>query len=226
VLARILETLRSARWATLCVIQLRILLGFAFLPAGLKKLLDQPFTDPQNAGRFHDFLHAFHATGWFYQFVGAVQLVAAALLITQRFATAGAFLAMPVIATITMFCWSTGVVPTAIVATLMCLGTAGLLLWDLPRWRLVFAGDHREHTLHLPARGAPVHMPLWQACGVAIVVLYFGACIAMGGVYRPKGMELDQPGFYVMPVILLLPLVTLMLDQRRVAAARRGASRT
>lgn len=224
-LARIFASLRSARWATLCVVNLRILIGFAFLPSGLKKLLDQPFTDPHNTGRFHEFLHAFHATGWFYQFVGTVQLVAATLLITQRFATVGAFLAMPVITTITMFCWSTGVVPTAIVATLMCLGTAGLLVWDLPRWHLVFAADDaRASTARFPdpTRGQPViDMRLWQACGIAIVALYFGACLAMGGVYRPKGMDLHHPAFYVMPAILLLPVVTLILDQRRVAAARR-----
>lgn len=226
-LARILDTLRSTRWATLCVVNLRILLGFAFLPAGLKKVLDQPFTDPDNTGRFHDFLHAFYATGWFYQSVGVIQLVAATLLITQRFATAGALVMLPVITTITMFCWSTEVIPTAIVATLMLLGTGALVLWDVPRWRLLFADEDGV----LPRDGArtgraSIQPRLWQACGVAIVTLYFGTCLAMGSVYRPKGMELDQPAFYVMPVILLLPLVTLVLDQRHVARARRRATHT
>ena len=45
------------------IIVLRMLIGFAFIPAGLKKLLGQPFTDPANTGVFHEFLHAFHATG-------------------------------------------------------------------------------------------------------------------------------------------------------------------
>jgi uncharacterized membrane protein YphA (DoxX/SURF4 family) len=225
VLAKLLATLRSARWATLCVVNLRILIGFAFLPAGLKKVLGQPFTDPDNTGRFHEFLHAFYATGWFYQFVGVVQLVAATLLVTQRFATAGAFLAMPVITTITAFCWSTGVVPTAIVASLMCLGTAALLVWDLPRWYRVLVPDDARGSMDEPFASsiqAPIHLRLWERCGLAIVALYIGACLVMGGVYRPKGMELDQPAFYVMPAILLLPVVTLILDQRRVAAARRA----
>lgn len=215
-----IDRLRTRRWATLCVINLRILIGFAFLPAGLKKLLDQPFTDPAKAGAFHDFLDAFHATGWFYQFVGVMQLVTAALLITQRFATLGALLAVPITATITAFCWSTQVYPTAVVITLMFLGSLGLALWDLPRWRLVLARDDRAHELVVPLRSARVDMRLWQLCGLAIVTLYFATCAALGGVYRPKGMALDEPAFYVMPAILLLPIVTLIIDQLRARRVR------
>lgn len=126
---------RQRRWAHLAVVNLRILIGFAFLPAGLKKILGEPFTDPGNRGPFHEFLHAFHATGHFYTFVGVVQLVAATLLMTQRFATAGAFMALPVTGAILAFCWSTAVVPTAVVVTLMFAGLVGLALWDVERWR-------------------------------------------------------------------------------------------
>ena len=80
-----------------------MLIGFAFIPAGLKKLLGQPFTDPTNTGVFHDFLHAFHSTGLFYQFVGALQLTAAVLLITQRHATLGAVLIAPILVAIFVF---------------------------------------------------------------------------------------------------------------------------
>ena len=211
-----IDALRTKRWATLCVVNLRILIGFAFLPAGLKKLLAEPFTDPAKVGRFHDFLDAFHATGWFYQFVGVTQLVTATLLITQRYATLGALLAVPITATISAFCWSTGAgIPTITVITLMCLGSLGLVLWDLPRLRLIVARDDRDHDVHIAARVASVDMRLWQRCGAAIVTLYFGTCAAMGGVYRPKGMELSDPAFYVMPVIFLLPIITLVIDQRR-----------
>ncbi|HLL23075.1 MAG TPA: hypothetical protein VK427_13135, partial [Kofleriaceae bacterium] len=131
----LIASLRRARWANLAVVNLRFLIGFAFLPAALKKISGQPFTDPSNQGRFHDFLHAFYATGWFYGFVGVMQLVAAVLLYTQRFALVGALVALPILTTITAFCWSTGVYPTASIATLMWLGTLGLLIWDHARLR-------------------------------------------------------------------------------------------
>ena len=209
-----LARLRRARWANLCVVNLRILIGFAFLPAALKKLLDQPFTDLSNTGPFHDFLHAFQATGWFYQFVGVLQLAAAALLCTQRFAFFGALLALPILTAITAFCWSTRVIPTATVASLMWLGTLGLLIWDLERWR----GVARDRSPSPPV----IELRRWQWCGVAIFVLYVGTCIAHGGIYRPRGTELDNPAFYVLPAIVLLPVITLVLDAR---ARRRSRGR-
>lgn len=196
------------------VVNVRFLIAFAFVPAALKKVLDQPFTDPANHGPFHDFLHALRATGWFYQFVGIMQLVASTLLFTQRFATLGALLALPIITTITLFCWSTGVYPTASIATLMWLGTVGLVLWDIDKWRAVFTSDTRVDIEPITSR---IDMSLWTRCGVAMFALYLGSAIVRGGVYRPRGMELDNPYFYVMPAVMLLPIITFVIDQRRQA---------
>jgi hypothetical protein len=206
---------RRSRWINVAVVNLRFLIGFAFLPAALKKLLDQPFTDPSNRGRFHDFLDAFHATGWFYGFVGALQLTATVLLFTQRFATVGALIALPILTAIAAFCWSTGVYPTATVATLMWLGTVALVVWDLDKWRGVFARDDRPHDLHLAPIDAPLDLTLWARCGTAILALYLGTALLHGGVYRPRGIELDEPAFYVLPAAMLLPIVTFVIDRRR-----------
>ncbi|MBA3393800.1 MAG: hypothetical protein H0T89_14220 [Deltaproteobacteria bacterium] len=215
-MVRLLARLRRTRWAHLVVANLRILIGFAFLPAALKKLVGEPFTDPANTGRFHDFLHAFHATGWFYRFVGVMQLVVAILLCTQRYALVGALLALPILTAITAFCWSTGVYPTATVATLMLLGTAGLVVWDHERWRGIFATTLAEAPAPAPA---PIDLRRWAWCGLAVFVLYACLCLAHGGVYRPRGVHFDDPAFYVLPAIMLLPIVTLYLDRR---AHRRG----
>ena len=130
-LLRWLDRARAGRGANLAVANLRVFIGFAFVPAGLKKVLGQPFTDPGNAGVFHDFLDAFLATGGMYRAVGALQLVAAALLMTQRFAALGAAVALPIATAIAAFTWSTAKAPTVIVTTLLVLGLAGLLAWFL-----------------------------------------------------------------------------------------------
>ncbi len=57
-------------------------------------------------------------------------------------------------------------------------------------------------------------------CGVRALR---GVCLAHGGVYRPRGVHFDDPAFYVLPTIMLLPLVTLYLDRR---AHRGGEART
>ena len=221
-IARLVSRARRTRWVNVAVVNLRFLLGFAFVPAGLKKVLDQPFTDPANQGRFHDFLDAFHATGGFYHFVGAMQLTAAALLFTQRFATVGALLALPILTAIAAFCWSTAVYPTATIVTLMWLGAVGLLVWDLDKWRAVLARDDRPLDVHVAPIAAPIDLGLWARCGAAILVVYLGAALAHGGVYRPRGLELGEPAFYVLPAVMLLPVVTFIVDQRRQAQARRA----
>lgn len=205
---------RRTRWLAVVVANLRILVGFAFVPAGLKKLLGQPFTDPQNTGPFHDFLHAFFATGAFYRFVGIMQLAIALLLMTQRYATLGALLGLPVIAAITVFCWSTMVVPTATVATLMLLGVIALVLWDYPKWHAVLGRETKRELVVTPVQ-ARIDMRLWAWCGVGVIALYLGLCLAMGEVYRPRKVKPDEAAFYIFPAIMLLPIVTFVIDQRR-----------
>lgn len=211
---------RQRRWATLVVVNLRIMIGFAFIPAGLKKVLGQPFTDPQNVGAFHEFLHAFLATGPFYQFVRVVQLTAAVLLMTQRFATLGASIMLPVVAAITVLCWSTAGIPTIITVTLMLLGIIGLLLWDVAKWRAVFGAEGRGVDVQVQAGAQRVDMRLWQRCGLGILAFYLLACLIQGEIYRPRGADLDNPAFYLLPAIAAFPLVTWLIDRTRY---RRGA---
>lgn len=209
-----IDCLWTRRWSHLAIANLRILLGFAFLPAGLKKVLYQPFTDPQNTGPFHEFLHMFYATGVFYQFVGGVQLLIAVLLMTQTQATLGALMALPAITCITVFCWSTGVIPTAIVTTMMLCGTLVLVVWDIDRWLPILHPGYIASPSDTAA--TPLIDPsLWRSCGAGILAFYGLTCLAYGGVYRPKGADLSQPAFYVMPLIALFPIVTWFVEQRR-----------
>ena len=214
-IAGLVRRARRARWIAVVVVNLRILIGFAFVPAAAKKILDQPFTDATNRGPFHDFLHGFHAAGWFYQFVGVMQIVAAILLCTQRFATLGAFIALPILTAITAFCWSTEVYPTATVATLMWLGTIGLVFWDYDKWRAVLGRDGAARTIEVAPLEARIDLRLWAICGTAVLAVYLVGTLLHGGVYRPRGIELDEPAFYVMPTVMLLPIITFIIDQRR-----------
>ena len=224
-LATLVAGLRARRWANLAVAWLRLLIGFALLPAGLKKVLGQPFTDPRNHGLFHDFLHAFLATGGFYRAVGALQLAAALLLMTQRFAALGAALALPMLTAIGAFCWSTAGVPTTTVVSLMWLGTLGLLLWDLDRWVGLLRPDGAAQppAADVPPSPplAPIDRGLWQRCGAVVAVLYLTVTALAGEIYRPRGLELDRPAFYLLVALPFVPLVTQLLDARRARRARR-----
>lgn len=212
---------REKRWMHIFVIVLRILIAFAFIPAGLKKVTGQPFTDTVNTGVFHEFVQIFHDTGFFYHFVGAMQLLAAVLLMTQRFANLGAVILTPILGSILVFCWSTWVVPTATVVTLMSLGLVFLLLWDIQKWKSIFFTDGQNVALKIPATHPTIDMKLWTLCGWAILILYFATAAITGEVHRPKGADWSNPNFVVLQVIMLLPLVTFVIDYRR---NRRGPS--
>lgn len=213
------DRIRARRWAGLLVVNLRILLGFAFLPAGLKKVLGERFTEASNEGPFHDFLHAFYATGAFYRFVGVLQLVVAVLLMTQTFGTLGALLALPLFTAITVLCWSTGAVFTGVMTTLMLLGTLAVAAWEYERFIGVLLPAESRAGVS-PSRSsegspAPVDLRVWRACGVAVLSLYLVSCALAGGVYRPRGLDLARPEFYVFPLIALLPMLAWVWERRQ-----------
>lgn len=221
-LENLIVCVRRRRWPHLCVVILRIFLAFAFVPAGLKKVLYQPFTDPQNTGPFHEFLHAFYATGAFYQFVGALQLTAALLLLSQRFAAAGTLIFTPILAVILVFCWSTEVYPTAVAVTLMFVAAVGLLVWDIAKWRGLIWSQDEERVIRIAHEPALIDLKLWAGCGLLVTALYLLTCLAEGEVYRPRGVELDRAVFYVFPLMLLSGVVTFIIDEVRYRRASDG----
>jgi len=210
---------RERRAWHLFAANLRIFIGFALLPAGLKKVLGEPFTDPGNVGPFHEFLHAFFATGAFYPIVGATQVIVALLLMSQRFAFVGALLMLPIVTTILVFCWSTAVYPTATVVTLMWLGTVFLLLWEVERWLPIFeAGRRAEPQV---ARWGPrvaaserVATRTWERAGLAIFAVYVALVALSGEVYRPRGIELHEPMFWALPALVVFIVAAFVRDVR------------
>ena len=209
---------RSRGWWHLVVV-LRIVLGFAFVPSGLKKLLDEPFSDPVNVGIFHEFLHAFHGTGLLYRFVGVAQLVAALLLMTQYFGALGAMIFLPICAGILVLCWGTGAIPTAIVVSAMTVAVVFLLLWDFPRWSglLRAAGAPTPDAPPLgmgPPQG--IQLGIWSLCGASIFLLYVASCWWAGEIYRPRGVDWQEPGFYILPFLVSLTGLAFLLERQRV----------
>lgn len=135
-------SLRNNRFLHLLVVNLRYIIGLGFLPSGMVKILNQPFTRIENVGVFFDFLDALYTTGIYYNMIGLMQVIAGILLITQRYATIGAFLFLPIIFNITVLTFSTIGTLTPIVALLMLIGTMFFLLWDYYKWINIFSQDN------------------------------------------------------------------------------------
>lgn len=115
----------------------RILLAIAFMPSGLKKLLGQRFTllDIDNPVGF--FFEALYQSGWYWNFLGFMQLTVALLLLIPRTAFFGAILYLPIVINIFIIVVSMHFTGTPIIAGLLLLGNIYLLLWDYKKLKQI-----------------------------------------------------------------------------------------
>ncbi|MBT8253163.1 MAG: hypothetical protein HKN00_12275 [Flavobacteriaceae bacterium] len=118
------------KWFTWSV---RILLALAFLPSGLKKLLGERFTSLSLESPVGFFFEALFRTGFYWNFLGGMQLLAAALLLIPRTSFLGALLYFPIIVNIFVIVTAMEFKGTPIIAGLMLLANLYLLFWDLDR---------------------------------------------------------------------------------------------
>ncbi|NNK72687.1 MAG: DoxX family protein, partial [Flavobacteriaceae bacterium] len=75
----------------------RILLAIGFLPSGLKKVLGERFTSLGVDTPVGFFFEALFQTGFYWNFLGIMQLLAAALLLIPRTSFLGALIYFPII---------------------------------------------------------------------------------------------------------------------------------
>ena len=62
----------------------RVLLWLAFVPSGLEKLLGIPFTTLPRTDPVGAYLGALYDTGWYYNAIGAAQLLAGIAAVSRR----------------------------------------------------------------------------------------------------------------------------------------------
>jgi hypothetical protein len=105
----------------------------AFLPTGLVKLLGRRFTLLPVENPIGFFFEAMYRTGPYWHFVGAVQVLAALLLLVPATALLGALLFLPVAVSILLITAGVGFGNTVLVAAGMVLSVGWLLLWDADR---------------------------------------------------------------------------------------------
>jgi hypothetical protein len=185
---------KQKKWLQLAVIYTRYLLGGAFVFASLVKIKGERFTNVQGAGSpFHSPEHLFetlYQSGLYWQFLGLMQLVAGLLLLTQRYALLGALLFWPIMANIFVITLSYDFGYTHVITGAMLLATAGLLVWDWNRLRVVV----NQPVLLLPS-AALNERKLWEVVGGVLFLytvgyralverynplVWFGGCVLIG----------------------------------------------
>jgi len=118
----------------------RVLLAIGFIPPGLVKALGFPFTNIDPSAPIGYFFDALHQSGFFYNFIGACQVIAAVLLLVPRVATLGALMYFPLICGIFVVTLSLNFGGTRVIAGLMLLGNIYLLCWDYDKLKPILGG--------------------------------------------------------------------------------------
>lgn len=133
-------------WLQIFTVFTRVLLAAGFIPPSIVKILNRPFTVMPDSHPVGHYFNALYNTGFYYQFIGWTQLIAALLLLFPRTAHLGALMFFPIILNIAVLTNSVGFVGTNYITASMLLAAIYLLAWEYDRVKLFFTIKRRDKT--------------------------------------------------------------------------------
>lgn len=177
---------KQNRWLWLFAIFNRLALAAGFIPAGIVKLMDERFASGLSANHpMGHYLVALYHTGYYYTFIGVVQVLAAVLLLIPRTVTLGAFLYFPIILNICILTYAVRFDGSLFTAPLMTLANLYLLCWHYEKWKYILPFNR------LPVSAAATDnkrmsnkFPVLFFAGVFIAVVIF--VVGIPSLYRIK----------------------------------------
>ncbi|HEX7757446.1 MAG TPA: hypothetical protein VF421_18995 [Niabella sp.] len=160
---------KSDKWFQNFAVFCRIALAVSFLPAGYIKITGERFAAglPSNNPLGHYF-DALYLTGYYYTFIGIVQIITAVLLLIPRSSLLGALIYFPIIINICVLAYATRFNGTRLV-TMLLLANLFLLIWDYKRIK---------HLLPFKQPKTEPHV-LKKPLGKRLRILFFGGAFAI-----------------------------------------------
>jgi uncharacterized membrane protein YphA (DoxX/SURF4 family) len=207
-LPRFYYSLRTHYGLATIVWLLRYLMAYAFIPSGMKKLLGERFTSLGTDTPVGFFFEALYRSGAYWNFLGWGQLIAAALLMTQRFATLGNLIFFFIISNITVITVAMQFTGTWLITCALFFASCCLLLWDANKLRYVLVRDN--FLPHPETNRLPEASLLWEYSGALLLVISLAHTI-IGGMLQKGSLEFFL-GFAL--VVLLIVALTVILDRR------------
>lgn len=137
VLDRVHCQVRKKKWLKRFAVFCRVMLALGFLPSGFVKINGERFTSLTTMHPMGHYLFALYRTGFYYTFIGVMQVTAAILLLIPRTATLGAFIYFPIILNICILSLSVRFEGSLVSSPLMVLANLYLLCWDYHKWKLI-----------------------------------------------------------------------------------------
>ncbi len=135
-LDRLHSQAKQNSWLWLFSIFCRLALAAGFFPAGMVKILGERFASGLSVNHpMGHYLEALHHTGYYYTFIGVVQIAAAIMLLIPRTVTLGAFLSFPLILNICILTYAVRFEGSLFTAPLMVLANLYILGWNYEKWK-------------------------------------------------------------------------------------------
>ena len=170
------HNLRSNTWMARFTVLVRIALAAGFIPSGMQKVLGERFTVLAVEHPMGHYLDAVFQTGFYYPFIGAMQVLAALLLLIPRTATLGVLIYFPIVLNIAVLSLAVRFDGSLITSPLMALACVYLMAWDYHKFKFLLAGKRLPEKSVLPEKAAmsnrfPVKwFVLIVALGAAVVL--------------------------------------------------------
>jgi uncharacterized membrane protein YphA (DoxX/SURF4 family) len=160
---------KADKWFKRFAVFCRIVLATSFIPAGYVKIMGERFAAglPSNNPLGHYF-DALHQTGYYYTFIGIVQITIGILLLIPRTSLLGALMYFPIIVNICVLTYATRFEGTRLV-TMMVLASLFLLIWDYDRVKHIL--PFKQLKTDPPVSGKPL--------GIRLRIIFFGGCLAV-----------------------------------------------
>ncbi len=140
---------KADKWFKGFAVFCRIALAASFIPAGIVKIMGERFAAglPSNNPLGHYF-DALYLTGYYYTFIGIVQIVTAILLLVPRTSLLGALMYFPIILNICVLTYATRFDGTRLI-TMMVLASLFLLIWDYDRLKYILPFKQQKTGSHV-----------------------------------------------------------------------------
>lgn len=159
----------------------RCILALGFIPPSIPKILHRPFTSLPDENPVGHYFNALYGTGFYYDFIGWMQLLTAVLLLIPRTAHLGAFIQFPIMINIAVLTTAVGFKGTWLIAILMALAGLYLLLWEYDRIK-PFLFYMRSNPATLLSK-EKILLPLLFASGTALL-LAFAISIGLANLHK------------------------------------------
>lgn len=174
----------------------RVLLGIGFIYPSIPKIMNRPFTSLPDSNPVGHYFSALYQTGYYYQFIGWSQIVAAILLLIPRTSHIGALMFFPIILNITVLTNSVGFKGTWLITIFMSLASLYLVCWDYDRWKSILFGKEIEYA------GFFKHEFIW----LPAIFAFGGSMVSLLAMYLNVGNS-QAPQYKFLIVLSLVGLI-------------------